>query len=800
MRAGPGGSVAEQESVEPRGGDAEPVDASPWRSRWQERLRPRGRLDPVVGLVALLSLLCSAAFVAVSLAYNDGRLIAPLDDVYIHLQYAREIGAGNWFAYNPGDPVSTGASSLLYVVVMGGVAALGVQGSTLLAAAVLFGAVCVAVTCGLVVVLGTRVAGRRVGIWAGLLTALNGTLLWGATSGMEVGLMALLLIATVLGFVVEAPRVRFVVTPALGVLLALTRPEGLIVAAAVCAGMLWTLVRHARAPRWLPPEWDGWARWSGRAVITLLPLLAGAAQFAFYRSATGSAQANGVQSKSWLHQGAGLPLPEVLDHTMRNVQDLAATLSGLAGAQDVLPPAAGIVALLGLAALMVGPARGWRTLGVVLAVGIGLVILSVSTLVTAMWQNLRYVQPFLPLILLLAVVGVDALLPARPASTSDGPDSHEIRRRRLAFHGLLAVALIATVVYTPTWALRLAQQASTIREAPVSIGNWLRGHVPAGSTVAVNDVGAVAYFSGLRTFDLVGLATDGMATAANNGPGTLYERLGHLPAAARPTIFSIYDDWPGVDVQDLKRSGVLGTDPLTTFYLKSPARPVLGLAPPPCQTDRSCKQVSVWRADWSLVGSGDRPDRPLGGTLRDAVNVGDLDDEAAHGWHADLPLPGLQPTSDVTRRELPGARTVVDSSRHIVGGETFTLHHLTPGRPVTLTARVTPRADGEDPPADAGPGTGAKPSTTSAATGTSSSSGTTTLAGQEVAVTAGGAPVGRWTLNPGEGSNADAWTQTRFDIPASDVTGPDLTVSTGPLQPFLAPYPDYRSYHYWATQ
>ena len=135
----------------------------------------------------------------------------------------------------------------------------------------------------------------------------------------------------------------------------------------------------------------------------------------------------------------------------------------------------------------------------------------------------------------------------------------------MAFHGLLAVVLVCTVAFTPTWALRLAQQATTIREAPVSIGNWLRGHVPPGSTVAVNDVGAVAYFSGLRTFDLVGLATNGVAPAANNGPGTLYERLADLPAPARPGFFSIYDDWPGVDVQDLQRSGILGTEPLITF-------------------------------------------------------------------------------------------------------------------------------------------------------------------------------------------------------------------------------------------
>jgi hypothetical protein len=32
------------------------------------------------------------------------------------------------------------------------------------------------------------------------------------------------------------------------------------------------------------------------------------------------------------------------------------------------------------------------------------------------------------------------------------------------------------------------------------------------------------------------------------------------------------------------------------------------------------------------------------------------------------------------------------------------------------------------------------------------------------------------------------------------VTAPEITVSLGPRQPFLAPYPDYRSFSYWAVQ
>ena len=55
-------------------------------------------------------------------------LSAPLDDTFIHLQYARQIGQGKWLSYNDGDRPSSGASSLLYVVVLGGAHFVGFSG------------------------------------------------------------------------------------------------------------------------------------------------------------------------------------------------------------------------------------------------------------------------------------------------------------------------------------------------------------------------------------------------------------------------------------------------------------------------------------------------------------------------------------------------------------------------------------------------------------------------------------------------------------------------------------------------
>lgn len=693
----------------------------------------RSTRAPVVS--GALTLLLGAVLVAVSVGYNRGSLVPPLDDVYIHLQYARQFGDGEPLRYQPGAEITTGASSLLWMVLLGAAHAVGFDGRWLLAVAVVGGVVGVVCATGFTSAAATRLGGRAAGWWAGLLTALCGPLLWGGASGMEVGLLAALTTGTLLSYLRERPRFR--ATPVVAALLALTRPEGFLLAAAFTAAMAWTLLRPAPGPA--ARAGRPW----GRLALVAVPVVVFAGQLLLYRVLTGTSQANGVLAKSWLHTGFLRQPLEIADHVQRNVAAILASLSGLSG-QDVLAPLALVLAVLGVAVLA---ARRERVLAVVLGGGLASVVLAVATLTTAMWQDLRYLQPFLPLLLLLVVLGA-GLVGNRAART-----------------GLLAVVLLFALAATPAWALRLGQQASAMREGPVSVAQWIAGNVPPGDAVAVNDVGAAAWFGGHRTVDLVGLTTNGMAAPSLNGPGTLYEALRALPGPERPQWFAVFDRWGGVPVADLGRAGLLGAEPVITFGLAGPARPISASAPQTCQLDRSCDRVSIWRADWSAADSAQAPDLPVPGRIVDHLNVGDMADEAAHGWTTDPPVLGVQPDSVLDRAVVAPGRLVADSGRHVVGGETFTLGGTVPGRPVTLTGRIS-----------AGPA----------------------LPGERtrvVAVDVDGRPAGEWTL-----PDAQPWAQASFTVPGELVTGDRVTVTTRPVAPLLAPYPDYRSYGWWASR
>ena len=71
------------------------------------RAAPPSSWSPLAATVSLV-------FLAFMLAATDGHFVPQVVDLYLVCQYARAIAEGHPFRYNPGEPPSTGATSLLY--------------------------------------------------------------------------------------------------------------------------------------------------------------------------------------------------------------------------------------------------------------------------------------------------------------------------------------------------------------------------------------------------------------------------------------------------------------------------------------------------------------------------------------------------------------------------------------------------------------------------------------------------------------------------------------------------------------
>jgi hypothetical protein len=420
---------------------------------------PAARARLVAGLVVL-----AAAAVPLALFLGTERRIAgapgfPLDDSWIHLHFARNIAEGAGFSYNPGVPVA-GSTAPLWTLLLGAAFAIaGPSVAVVKALGVIATLAAALVTAGAAAAWGASPVAALASAVALLWTGAMG---WGALSGMEVSLAALL----VAGALWAHARDRVVATALLVALAALARPEAVI---------LIPLLALAR-----PPLARRLVVFAAVAGLVLAPAVAfSLATVGAPLPATAAAKVEGGLV-GWL-TGVREPLGRLL--VARPLQFLVEWVRWLAATHALLP-----------ALLVVALPIAWRRHG--RALGLPALALLAHPLAMALlapyrgpgFQEGRYSMHLLP----LAVVALAAALP--------GPARWWPR---------LAVAawLVIAVVQLPAAATRYAWAVQNINAMQVSLGRWVEANVPRGARLALNDIGAIAWFSRRPVIDLMGLVT-----------------------------------------------------------------------------------------------------------------------------------------------------------------------------------------------------------------------------------------------------------------------------------------------------
>ena len=131
--------------------------------------------------------------------------------------------------------------------------------------------------------------------------------------------------------------------------------------------------------------------------------------------------------------------------------------------------------------------------------------------------------------------------------------------------------------------------------------------------IGVNDTGAIAYLAGRKTFDVVGLTTEGEAPYWARGAGARFEHWERRDAARLPlpTHLFVYRQWMAMDA-------VLGQT-LTEATVRDQS--ILGAA-----------TMTAAEADYELLGSGETPFSEVKGVLIGTLDVADAESEALHAY------------------------------------------------------------------------------------------------------------------------------------------------------------------------
>ncbi len=581
----------------------------------------------VTATFALIAALILVIYLVAALGAGQGELLVPLDDVYIHFQYAKQLALGQPNVYNPGEAPTSGATSFLYPFVLALGWRLGFQGLLLGLWAMLVGAVALFAALWAVMRLGTTAGIPR---WLAFATALifglTGSINWHFMSGMETGLM----IALTLWLLLAVVEKRLHLFAVVGLLLTLMRPEGGILALLASGTMLLRL--------WREPEITKSSRW--RLLWLLLPPLALGVQPAVNWLITGTSVATGNQAKSILAlvpQDWETIAALVLGNFARMWAEF---ISGYGQEGWYLPPLLGFVGLLTILSLFFR--RDWRLVGLMLLGWFLAVTAAISTLDTAFWHFKRYQMPLMALFFPLAAWGVGWLWGKFP-------------RVRYGLLVYLAIPPLFAVALSAQFFALHQTNVGYVYEQPYQMANWLRQNTPPDAVVAVHDVGLMRYLGERTTLDMVGLTTPGAAVYWRNGPGSVAEFL----LREQPDYIASYGYGHGYGLAYLADTAIFG-EPLALFAI------------PNWQRERNVALAAdvqgIYQSDWAALV----PQHQAANCAAEPENViwslqvADLASEARAQYAWDTVLS----QGFVTEVRQVGA--VVDGYRLLNGAEAFT--------------------------------------------------------------------------------------------------------------------------------
>jgi hypothetical protein len=570
------------------------------------------------------------------LGANGGAPAVPLDDSYIHFQFARSFANGHPFVYSPGTAAVPGATSLLWPMLLALPQLFGVKGLALIPWAWGFGFVALGLLGYETARAAERITSDHIAWLSGVLVLSFSANTWFAASGMEVVPLAWLLTrcARRAAEWLEGDRQKLWELLLLAALTPALRPEGALGSALIAMALF--------------VAGDGSKRWLGVLALGFVALPP-----AVYELFTGYATQTTTLVK-WLPLNPYQTTPLLIDTVLGNVRLFASTLlDGQLWSAAYLPEHSRFVAWLALPALLIaGQARhaNWRAW---LLVALGLGILLPTTYDSFLWNRLRYLWPFAAPWLIGVVAVADQL----------GELAALWRPRLGALRYLLAVAVACALCLKFPFALAdLAESAHAISSQHVELGVWARDSLEPDARIGVNDTGAIAYFSNLPVFDVVGLTTVGEARYWAAGAGSRFEHYEHLPRSALPTYFIAYPQWLAIP-------SLLGV----CLQQRTVHATILG-----GETMVAC------RADYSKFGLDEEASAPefWKRSALDTLDVADLESEAAHGYAV---LPATQMDDVVLTDDV-----VVDGARRNRRRDSFTMQLVPRGRFVSRLGSDSP--------------------------------------------------------------------------------------------------------------
>ena len=420
-------------------------------------------LSPRLAFCLAVALICGASFYAIG--YRELTVVHPAEDAYILFRYADHVAAGHGIVFNIGGQHAEGATDFLWLLLLSAGVWLG---SDVALAALALNAFGAAIAGWILAGLCWGDEDRSPWMRAILALMLPAVVLAGGAVAGYWGFSSMLysaLILTLFAVSVDARGRGVLAIPVLGLIVALFRPDGVVVGVPfVVLGL--------------------WRAWEERV---LRPYLTAAAACAVVGI--------GYAAWRWNYFGLPLPLPLYVKQNGAAGSGWAAKLPGLPSNLEWFFDGTGprwiLAAFIG-AALAAPAWRDRRLLrAIVFMIPVGLLLIALAFAVQTQNLEFRFQSPAHLVLLYGLLVAIGA-----------------IAQRRTALAGGVAAALVIVAV-TPSnvasaTAIRV-QLAGTWRTYVETFAPVFGPLMKADATIALTEAGAVPYWTPAKVADIVGL-------------------------------------------------------------------------------------------------------------------------------------------------------------------------------------------------------------------------------------------------------------------------------------------------------
>jgi len=454
--------------------------------------------------------------------FTHGVMGVPLDDTWIHFQFAENFTKGFFYQFNPGEPTA-GTTSPLYVIVLGAFSYLirdFIINSVFLSAAFHLLSCIFIYKISLLIFKSDysplkhfnpeKFSPEFVSLLVSLLTVFTGRLTWAALSGMETTMFTFFCLAGVYYHVKNLQQNKFTIVPCFFIALAtVSRPEAFLLFGLYLFDLIINFLKNNNFKK------------------NLLKLILGIIIFAVitFPYLIFSYKISGYFfPNTFRGQGGGFKFIPDLEYlrivTIYFFRDNFVV---------------GLLYLLSIIFYFSNFKKYFKELKKINLIFLWTIFLPlISSLLIPNWRHhVRYMIPLLPFINLAAIYLFMIII------SNEKLLKNFIQKKRNAVWIITVISLIYFIVY----AVLLGKNTGNINDQQVKLAKWVNENVGRNETIALNDIGAITFINKNRVIDIAGLITPEMLQYRNYYGNENLDSVNYLLKKNNVSYIIIYDEW-----------------------------------------------------------------------------------------------------------------------------------------------------------------------------------------------------------------------------------------------------------------